>query len=160
MAIKVKDSFITEDIEDQDGKKIGEIRFNPNDSRIMSKLTKIVNDLGNTLEELKSMGDIQPIPQEKLETVEDFEKVSDTFKTIERGFAIEETAVDNVIQDLSEVFGEDTINIFTHGTKDLMSLMPLIEFVLPYVKEARQSKVEKYIKNNEITPNSELDVME
>lgn len=155
MALIVKNNFIKEDIKDENGNKLGEIKFNPNDSRIMSKLTKIVNELGNSLDKLKSMGNMPKIPNEDLNTLEDFEKLSDSFKLIEQGFDIEEKAVDCVLDNLSEVFGEETINIFTGGTKDVLSVMPLIEYILPFVKEARQNKINKYI--NKKTSN---DVME
>ena len=145
MALTIKNSSIKEDILDENGNKLGEIKFNPNDSRIMSKLTKIVNELGDSLDKLKSMGEIPKISSEDLQTIEDFEKVSETFKLMEQGFDIEEKAVDSVLDNLSEVFGEETINIFTSGTKDVLSVMPLIEYILPYVKEARKTKIYKYI---------------
>lgn len=152
MALTIKNSFIKEDILDENGNKLGEIKFNPNDSRIMSKLTKIVNELGDSLDKLKSMGEIPKISGEDLQTIEDFEKVSETFKLMEQGFDIEEKAVDSVLDNLSEVFGEETINIFTSGTKDVLSVMPLIEYILPYVKEARKTKINKYIdkKNSDV----------
>lgn len=152
MALTIKNSFIKEDILDEKGNKLGEIKFNPNDSRIMSKLTKIVNELGDSLDKLKSMGEIPKISNEDLQTIEDFEKVSETFKLMEQGFDIEEKAVDSVLDNLSEVFGEETINIFTGGTKDILSVMPLIEYILPYVKDARKNKINKYIdkKNNDV----------
>ena len=148
MAIKVKNVFIKEDILDENGNKIGEIKFNPNDSRIMNKLTKIVNDLSYSLKDLKNLGEIKDISKEKLEKIEDFEKVSESFEKITKGYEIELKAVNNVFNDLSEIFGEDTINLFTGGTKDIMSLMPLIEFIIPYIQESRKSKVNKYIKSN------------
>lgn len=145
MALTIKNSFIKEDIVDEKGNKLGELKFNPNDSRIMSKLTKIVNELGESINKINSIGDIPKIPEGNIETLEDFEKVSDTFKKIESGFDIEEKASDTVIENLSEIFGKDTIELFTGGTKDIMSIMPLIEFVLPYVQKARESKINKYI---------------
>lgn len=145
MALTIKNSFIKEDILDENGNKLGEIKFNPNDSRIMSKLTKIVNELGDSLDKLKSMGEIPKISNEDLKTIEDFEKVSETFKLMEQGFDIEEKAVDSVLDNLAEVFGKETINIFTGGTKDVLSVMPLIEYILPYVKDARKNKINKYI---------------
>lgn len=145
MALTVRQNFIIEDIVDENGNKLGEIKFNPNDSRIMSKLTKIVNDLSDSLNKLKGMGDIPKIPKENLETLEDFEKVSGIFKTINEGFEIEEKAVDSVLDNLTDVFGKETIEVFTGGTKDVLSVMPLIEYVLPYVKKARETKIDKYI---------------
>lgn len=146
MALTIKNSFIKEDILDENGKKIGELKFNPNDSRIMSKLTKIVNDLGTSLEKLKSLGEMPQISAENLDTIEEFEKVSHEFKKIQEGFDIEEEAVDDVLDNLTEIFGQETINIFTGGTKDILSIMPLIEFVMPYVEQARKTKINKYLK--------------
>lgn len=152
MALTIKNSFIKEDIVDEDGNKLGELKFNPNDSRIMNKLIKIINELGEDLEKIKSIGEIPKIPDNDITSVEDFEKVADTIKKIGSGFEIEEKASDMVIENLSEVFGKEIVDLFTGGTKDIMSIMPLIEFVLPYVKKEREKKVSKYVnkKSNDV----------
>ena len=144
MALIVKQNIIKEDLLDENGNKLGELKFNPNDARIMSKLTKIVNELGDILTKIKSMDKIQPI-QKNIESIEDYEEISETFKFVSNGFTLEEDAVDSVLNNLSEVFGKETIDIFTGGTKDVLSVMPLIDFILPYVKKARESKINKYI---------------
>ena len=145
MALIIKDSFVKEDIVDKNGNKIGEIKFNPNDSRIMSKLTSIVNDLSNDIKQLKNIGEIPNISDNNLTDTTDFEKVSDAFKVIEKGFNIEEAAADSVLNKLSDVFGKETIDIFTGGTKDILSVIPLIEYILPYVKKARETRINKYM---------------
>ena len=65
--------------------------------------------------------------------------------------------IDRIFANLNEVFGKETIEIFTGGTQDIELLMPLLEFVMPYVKEARQKNVNKYIKSNKL---EEFDVLE
>ena len=45
MALKVKNNFVRENIEDMEGNVLGEIKFNPKDSRIMSKLSIILKDI-------------------------------------------------------------------------------------------------------------------
>ena len=45
MAIKIISNFVIEDIVDMEGNKLGELKFNPNDTRIMEKLTGIVTML-------------------------------------------------------------------------------------------------------------------
>ena len=151
MVIKTKNNFIEEDIIDENGNILGKIRFNPSDSRIMRKLTKIVNDLGKVLKEVDNLGDIPKIPENELKNLKDFEEVASTFEKLEKGYKLEEEAVDGVITDLTEIFGKETIEVFTGGTKDIMSLMPLIEFIMPYVKNDRESKINKYIpKNNDV----------
>lgn len=148
MALTIKQNFVIEDINDENGNKLGEIKFNPNDSRIMAKLSKIVKDLDGYLKDMKKMGEFPNITDNKINTYEDFEKISKDFEKIYQGLNLEENAIAGVIEDLSEIFGKNTIDLFTGGTMDIMSLMPLIEFVIPYVKEARESKINQYIVNN------------
>ena len=53
-----------------------------------------------------------------------------------------------VINELSEIFGKDVVELFTGGTKDVSSVEPILEFVMPYVKKARTTKMNKYLKKN------------
>lgn len=151
MALKVKNNFIKEDIEDTEGNKIGEIKFNPKDSRIMSKLAIILKDLETALRKINNIK-IEDVPKGDLETIEDFEKFSDICNNWKDATDIENGVIEKIINDLSEVFDSETILCFTQGTNDLESLMPLIEFVLPYIKEYKTEKVSKYIpsKNNDV----------
>ena len=147
MAIKIKNNFIEEKIEDQDGNVLGVLKFNPNDTRIMQKLTHIVNDLTVKMKELKKIEipKLEDIKENKLESIEDFEKLEKDFSKLNVAFDLEEGAIDNIIEELSEIFGSETINIFTGGTKDVETLLPILDFIMPYVKKAREKKVNKYI---------------
>lgn len=146
MALTIKQNIVKEDLIDENGNKLGELKFNPNDTRIMQKLTKIVNDLTDKMKNLKKMDipSVESVKENKLEEIEDFEKLGEDFSKLNEAFDLEEKAIDNVIKELSEIFGEDTINIFTGSTKDIESLNPLLDFVMPYVKKAREGKVKKY----------------
>lgn len=146
MAIKIKNNFVAENIENEKGEKIGEIRFNPNDSRIISKLSEIMNDLEEVIKQMNQIGEIPEISEKQLDSIEDFEKASEGFEKIHKAISIETEAIKNSIDRLSEVFGKETVELFTDGTYDVMSLLPLIEFITPYVKKARQQKVNKYTK--------------
>lgn len=158
MALKIQSNLIKEDIVDENGNKLGELKFNPNDSRIMKNLSTVTNEFNNAIKELNKLGNIDKLSLEKLNTIEDFEKASDTFEKIDKSYDIEVKAVDELINRLSEIFGKETIELFTNGTKDAECLLPIIEFIEPYVKKAREGKVNKYlnISNNQ----SNLDVME
>lgn len=158
MALKIKSNLIKEDIVDENGNKLGELKFNPNDSRIMKNLSTVVNEFNNAIKELNKLGNIDKLSLDKLNTIEDFEKASDTFEKIDKSYDIEVKAVDELINRLSEIFGKETIELFTNGTKDAECLLPIIEFIEPYVKKAREGKVNKYlnISNNQ----SNVDVME
>jgi len=158
MALIIKNNIIKEDILDENGNKLGELKFNPNDSRIMKNLSTIVNKFNDAIKELNKLGDIDKIQLENLKTAEDFEKASDMFEKIDHGYDIEVKAIDELIDKLSEIFGKETIEIFTCGTKDAESLLPIIDFIEPHIKKARESKVNKYLNNSVNKSNS--DVME
>lgn len=147
MALQIKNSFIREDIVDEKGNKLGELKFNPNDSRIMKTLTELVKDFSEKIKELDKLEKFEEIKKEDLKSIEDFENASKSFETIDKALDIEVEAVDKMINGLSEIFGKDTIELFTQGTKDAECLLPIIEFIEPYVKQARQSKVNEYLDN-------------
>ncbi len=153
MALKVKNNFVRENIEDMEGNVLGEIKFNPKDSRIMSKLSIILKDIQEAVRKINNIK-IEEVPEGELETLEDFEKFSEVCNNWNEATNIENSVIEKIINELSEIFGEETILCFTQGTNDLESLMPLIEFVLPYIKQYKQAKVSKYI------PSANNDVMD
>lgn len=157
MSLIVKNKFVVEDIIDEKGMKIGELKFNPSDSRIMYKLSQIITDATNSMNKIKTIGNVADLSNKRLETIEDFENVQSDIEKICKGINIETDLVDRIFANLNEVFGKETIEIFTGGTQDIELLMPLLEFVMPYVKEARQKNVNKYIKSNKL---EEFDVLE
>ena len=157
MSLIVKNKFVVEDIIDEKGMKIGELKFNPSDSRIMYKLSQIITDATNSMNKIKTIGNVADLSNKRLETIEDFENVQSDIEKICKGINIETDLIDRIFANLNEVFGKETIEIFTGGTQDIEVLMPLLEFVMPYVKEARQKNVNKYIKSNKL---EEFDVLE
>lgn len=148
MAITIKSKIIKEELLDENGNKLGELTFNPNDTRIVNKMSKIIDELGDALTSLKKLGEFPKIPETAIENIEDFEKIASDLKKVNTGINVEMDAVSNVINDLIDVFGEKTVNIFTEGTMDLLSVLPLIEFVAPHVQKARGEKVNKYLNKN------------
>ena len=152
MTIKIQSKFVKEDIIDENGNKLGEISFNPSDSRIMNKLSDVLFFLEGKYQELKKLGDFHEIENRNFESIEEFENQLENFKKIAKGFELEDEANSYVINTLMEIFGEETIAIFTGGTNDLMLLMPLLDFVIPYVRKARTDKVNHYIikKNDDV----------
>lgn len=146
MALTIKNKLVKEDILDENGNKLGELKFNPNDSRIMKIMSSIIQDCKKAIKKIDEYEKIKK-PKDNLETLEDFEEASEYFEAYDKATDIEMDIVDKMINDLSEIFGKDTVKLFTQGTKDVESLLPIIEFIEPYVKEARQSKVKKYMDN-------------
>lgn len=159
MKIIVKNKLIKEDIFDEDGNKIGELVFNPNDNRIMNKLYKIVQDAQLALKRLDKLGkmpDVEKLKNSTLTSIEDFEKVSDDIDLLCKGGQIETDTIEGIFQDLYEIFGKDTINAVTQGTQDLEMIEPIMEFVKPYIEQSRKEKMQKYLKKS----NTEIDVLE
>jgi len=150
MALNIKRKFVVEELFDEEtGEKLGELKFNPNDARIMGKLSKIIHDLTESMNKLNSLGEMPTISDNNLETVEDFEREKDNIQKICTGIDLESNSISGVIEDLNEVFGKETVDIFTGGTNDIEALMPLLEFVMPYVQKARGEKVNKYLKKKD-----------
>ena len=144
MALIIKSKFIKEDILDENGTKLGELKFNPNDARIMNRLAKCLDYAEKSLKKLKNMGEMPDLSKIEINTVEDAENVSDAIEKVCNALDLEEDCTDMVIKELSEIFGKETVEIFTEGTKDIELVNPILEFVIPYVREARQQKVNQY----------------
>lgn len=153
--INKKNQFVEEKIKDEEGNLLGILKFNPNDSNIMAKLTKIVKEMTKALDEIKKIGKVESIPEGNLDSIEELEQVSRSIDQYYKACDIENSVVASCIRDLSEIFGKETIEVFTGGTNDAYSLMPLLQFVMPYVKEARESHLEKYISKDD----TDADVM-
>lgn len=151
MAIVVKNKFVEENIEDENGNVLGVLRFNPEDSRIMSRLVECVDYLEKGLKKIKEKQkgiSNMNIEEIKIESIEDAENVSEYIEKTSEALKIEEDCSDKIINELSEIFGKDVVELFTGGTKDITSVEPILEFAMPYVKKARTTKMNKYIKKN------------
>ena len=144
MALIIKSKFIKEDILDENGNKIGELKFNPNDSRIMKKMSTLIKEFSSAIKKINELDKVKK-PKSDLKTLEDFENASDYFEAFDQATDLEISVVDKLIDGLSEIFGRETVELFTQGTKDAESLLPIISFMEPYVKENRQSQVNKYL---------------
>lgn len=149
MSLIIKNKLVKEDIIDENGNKLGEIKFNPDDSSIMKTLTEILENLNKSIKKIDKYKNIDIKKLEKSSSLKDFEEASDTIEKLRELFNIEYQTVENAISGLEKVFGKDTIDCFTGGTKDIETLVPLIEFITPYIEKNRKKKVEKYIKNNQ-----------
>ena len=151
MAIVVKSKFVCEDIVDKDNNVIGQIKFNPDDSNIMKTLTEILCDLNNSIKKLDNYKDLDLSQLNDNSSLEDFKNASDKIEKTKDIFAMEYNVINKSISGLKDIFGEECINCFTGGTMDIASLLPLIEFIAPYVKKSRNEKVDKYLlKNNDV----------
>ena len=146
MSLVVNKSLVIEEIKNEKGEVIGEVKFNPNDTRIMSRLSKIVNDLTDTIKKIRNVGEFNL--NKKLETIEDFENASEEFKKVYEAFRLQEEANVRAIEDLEDIFGKDTIELFTNNTKDITTLLPLLEFITPYIKKSSEKRIEKYVNKN------------
>jgi len=150
MNIIVNKKIIKEDILDENGNKLGEIKFNPSDNRIMAKITNIFNTCTNALKKLENKGKIPDLQNTRLETMEDFENAKADIQKVCDVIEIESDTISSVFKNLYEVFGKDTIDIFTGGTEDIDLLIPLLEFIAPHVRDARNQKVNHYIQNENL----------
>lgn len=148
MSIIIRQKLVEENIVDKEGNVLGKIIFNPNDTRIVNKLAKIIIDIQKALNKTSKIGDIPQIKIEDLEKAEDFQKSAEAFEKIDQLITIESETSEKIINDLSEVLGKETVELFTGGTLDLETLNPLLDFIIPHVRKARESKLNTYLNSN------------
>ncbi len=154
MAIKVKNSFIEENIEDENGKVIGKLRFNPKDSNIIEGFGKIMKLIKDFEKKNKQYGNLEKIDKEKISNIEDVESISEDLEKIVNKIDLETNIINEIFSILYSLFGKDTIDLFNGGAKDLDSIIPLLEYVMSTIEE-QDKKINKYLKNNK-----DEDVME
>ncbi|MCI8575774.1 MAG: hypothetical protein HFI09_04820 [Bacilli bacterium] len=157
MAIVVKSKKIKEEIVDETGKVLGYISYNPEDTSTYTKLTNILDNLVQISDEMKSLKTIKKIPEDELIDIEDFEKYREDFNRMSISLNKCEEKIGKVKENIDLIFGKGTSEIIMEGSNDVDMLVPLIEEVLPKFKSARESKVNKYLSNQQI---EQLDVME
>ena len=109
-------------------------------------MSSLVKDFGKAVKEIDKLDKVERPNLDSI-SIEDFDKASEYFDAFDRATDIEMETTDKLINELSEIFGKETIELFTQGTKDAESLLPIISFIEPYVKKARQSKLDKYLDN-------------
>ena len=150
MALKINNTIVKEDIEDLEGKKIGEIKFNPKDAKIMKLLSDTVRNLMAKLNEQKSLGEIKNLDnlENDLNSYEEFEENLDNLEKINKSIDLEYAAISETIENFEKVFGKETMDIITGGSMSIDNIVPLLEFVYPYVKEYRQEYIGKYTHGN------------
>lgn len=148
MSIIIKNKFVCEDILDEHNNVIGQIKFNPEDSNIMKTLAEILYDLNSSIKKLDNYKDLDLSKLSENSLAEDFENASNQIEKTKELFDLEYNVINKSINGLKDVFGENCINCFTGGTMDINALVPLINFIAPYVKESRSKKVNKFIDDN------------
>lgn len=149
MALKINNEIIKEDIIDQKGNVIGVIQFNKNDEGIMKSLSDIIRNLTDKTNKQKAIGNVDVARLQKtLETEEDFEKSLEDLSKINQVIDLEHEAVKETIESFEKVFGKETMDVITGGCVSFNNIRPLIEFLTPYIKEARESQTNKYLSNN------------
>lgn len=148
MAIVAKNKLVCEDIVTETGEVIGQIKFNPDDSKIMKTLGEVVCNLNNIVKKQDDYKNINLKKLNKNSSAEDFIEASKEIASIKDACDTEYENVQKSIACLKEIFGEECINCFTNETMDITALTPLIEFVTPYIENARRGKLDKYISKN------------
>lgn len=147
--------IIRHDITNEEGKKIGEIAYNPNDIKSLDKFWGVYDTLNTGSQrqkeletELDALG--TDIMDEDLETTEDFEKAGKVISKSREVFTEAMGTIEEVKAGLDEVFGAGTCDLFMRGYSDTEMLTPLFNAVMPDFEKAseeRKEYVDQYKKN-------------
>ena len=151
MALKINKNIVRENIEDQNGNVIGVIQFDPNDEKIMKKLSDIVRDLTSKVEEQHKIGKIGDLKEINLNSIEEFEENAKNLEKLNKTIDLSYYAIENAINNFTDVFGKETMDAITGGSVSLENLKPLLEFITPYIEEARKKLTDKYLNDKNST---------
>lgn len=147
MALKIKRKIIVENIEDENGKVIGQLKFDPKDERIMKKLSDIIKDLTDKVDKINNIGETHEISNKELNNLEEFNSFKNNIEKISAKADLEYEGLKGIIDKLSEIFGQETMMAITGGSVSIENILPLIEFITPYIKEYRENLTGKYLNN-------------
>lgn len=155
MAIVVQRKKIQEDLVDENGKVLGIISYNPEDTSTYKKLSNILQDLLEISDEVKKISNFPKIPEKEINDMEIFEKYRDNFNKMDQSLNLCDEKIENIKKSIDDIFGKGTSQIVMDNSNDIDLLKPLIEGVLPNFKKSRDNKTKKYLDDLET-----LDVME
>lgn len=142
-------------------KQIGEISFNPDDTRVYSRFAAILRNLTEASKQdkkidLSKYDDLFELvegddgTQEKqikgLEEIEDLDKASEYFGMAINRVESASDAYKGVFEELDALFGEGICELFTGGEQDADLLMPLFDAVAPYFQKSRENKVSPFLR--------------
>ncbi|HAB66597.1 MAG TPA: hypothetical protein DCE23_04435 [Firmicutes bacterium] len=149
MALKIYNKIVKENIEDKDGNVIGTIQFDPNDERIMKTLSDIIRNLTEKINKQKEVGDVNVNKlQQSLKNQDQFDDSIEDLLKVNQLIDLQYDAIKETIDSFAEVFGKETMDVITGGSVSLNNLKPLINFISPYVKNARKALTDKYLSKN------------
>jgi hypothetical protein len=148
MSIKRVYKNIKEDVLDEQGNKIGEVCFNPEDVGVYDKFLSILTKINEFQKKVKDIGDVKNITSEeigKMKNSQDLEKLEDTFSKMKTISQVTVELVGEITKDVNSIFGEGVTELFLQGSKDLELIMPLLDGVMPFFQKARENKTNKYL---------------
>ena len=148
MSIKRIYKNVREDVLDEQGNKIGEICFNPEDVGVYDAFLNILNKINDSQKKIENIGEIKDITSEEIERMKDakdLENLEDTFSKMKNISQVTVELVDEITKDINSIFGDGVSELFLQGSKDLELLMPLLDGVMPFFQKARENKTNKYI---------------
>lgn len=148
-AIKLKSKVKTIDLENDSGEIIGKISFNPEDIGAYNELLAIGEIITKISEKYDSTKVQNDIPEGKFESVEQYKVAQNTFSQIGEFTNFVVKQVDLISEKLDKIFGKNTSELIFQGGHDLEQLSDFIEAVIPYFKNAKNKRVNKYLDRTE-----------
>lgn len=136
---------ITLDIVNEKGEKRGEIKFNPRDIRVYNAFMTMSKHIYNVSDKYDSVKDIAEIPEGKLDSVDEYKKVRDTFDKVADFTECAVKQIDEISKELDDVFGKGTSELILQGSYDFELLSEFIQGVAPYFKAAKKERLNKYL---------------
>lgn len=148
MKLKLKNTKVEEDIINEKDEVIGKVSFDPKDVRAYKAFLSLIRLIENYYKKDKKIGEVESLPDEKLESIEEFEQCKDIFDKLEN-------KIDNYLEleieikkTADEVFG-NVSKTFSKVSDSIEPYIELVEWATPYFKEERSNKVKSYLTKKE-----------
>lgn len=148
MEFKLKSTKVEENITNEKDEVIGKITFDPKDARAYKAFLSLIRLIEDYQEKDKKIGEIDNLPDKKMESVAEFEKYKDSFEKLEN-------KIDNYLEleleikrIADEVFGKVS-DVFSVVSNSIDPYISLVEWATPYFKEERTNKVDSYLSKKE-----------
>lgn len=148
MKLKLKNTKVEEDITNKNDEVIGKVSFDPKDARAYKAFLSLIRLIEDYQKKDKKIGDVENLPDKKLESIEEFEHYKDSFDKLEN-------KIDNYLElevEIKKIADEVFGNVSETFSKVSNSIDPYIELVTwatPHFKEERSNKVNSYLAKKE-----------
>lgn len=148
MKLKLKNTKVEEDITNENDEVIGKVRFDPKDAKAYKSFLGLIRLIEDYQKKDKMIGDVESLPDKKLESIEELEQFKDSFDKLENKIDNYLELEEEIKKIADEVFG-NVSETFSKVSNSIEPYIDLVSWATSYFKEERSNKVNAYLSKKE-----------